>query len=77
MNDLEGFLDDLISLTTPSAYEMVDEERIARLNSLHANVLSTYQFSGSFAADVKILGANRVKEQQSINHLNRAYENDK
>lgn len=77
VNDLEGYLDDLISLTTPSAYQMEDEERIARLNSLHANVLSTYQFSGSFAADVRMLGANRIKEQKSIYQLNQAYENDK
>lgn len=74
--DLEGYLDDLINLMKPSAYQMVDEERIVRLNFLYNNMLSTYQFSGSFAADVRMLGANRVKEQHSINQLNRTYENN-
>ncbi|WP_340378779.1 hypothetical protein [Daejeonella sp.] len=77
VSDLDGYLDDLISLTTPTAYQMEDEERIARLNALHANVLDTFQFSGSFAADARTLGANRLKEQHSINQIKQAYENDR
>ncbi len=77
VTDLEGYLDQLILLTTPAAYQMDEEHRIERLNELHANVMDTFQFCGSFSADVRILGASRIKEQHSVNQLNQAYENEK
>lgn len=77
VDDLDEFLDELIKVTTPAAYQMEDEDRIARINTLHAKVVDAYQFSGSFAADVRTLGASRLKEQHSINQINQAYGNDK
>ncbi len=75
--DLEEYLDQLILLTTPATYQMDEEHRIERLNELHASVMDTFQFCGSFAADVRMLGASRIKEQYSVNQLNQAYENEK
>ncbi len=77
VTDLERYLDQLILLTTPATYQMDEEHRIERLNELHANVMDTFQFCGSFATDVRMLGASRIKEQHSINQLNQAYENEK
>lgn len=77
VTDLEGYLDELIDLTTPAAYQMNEEHRIERLSELHAHVMDTFQFCGSFAADVRMLGASRIKEQHSVNQLNQAYENEK
>jgi hypothetical protein len=68
-------LTDLQNLLTSGKLQMSDDERLKRMNAIHAAMLDKYQFTQSFTNSLKMLATGR---EQSINDnqtLQALYEN--
>jgi hypothetical protein len=59
-------IDDLLLVITSNHLEMTDDERIARIEKIHASMSDKYQFSKSFTNGIKVLGIQRAQEEQNL-----------
>ncbi len=60
-------IDELFLIITSGELEMKDDERIKRIDLLHADMQSKYAFSSSFSEDMGLLSVQRLGEQIEIN----------
>ncbi|GEM_PF-272270 len=67
-------MEELLLVITSNKLEMTDDERIRRLDKVYGEMRDKSAFSQSFAHQVKVLIAQKSKEQKSINHLKKVYE---
>lgn len=66
LNECGRTLDELIRVTTSGELEMKDDERIERIDKLHAGMTSDYTFCKSFSNDALTLAAAREKEEHDL-----------
>lgn len=64
--DCKATLDELLAVTSDDKLEMKDDERISRIEKLHAHMEDNYIFAKSFSGDVKMLAAIRNKEKNEV-----------
>lgn len=69
-NDLQ----ELETVITPGKAEMTDDQRIARLEKIHAAMQDKLDFSRHFAGEIRGYVSGRDNEQRSINRLKDYYE---
>ncbi|HEY8929534.1 MAG TPA: hypothetical protein VIM55_10105 [Mucilaginibacter sp.] len=66
---------DLQNLLAANKLQLSDDERLKRLNAIHASMLEKYQFSQSFTNSLKILALRRQQESNDANTLTNLYAN--
>lgn len=66
-------LEDLLLVITAGKLEMKDDERLNRLETLRLSMQDKYDFSLYFTGELRLLGRNRIREQQSIDQVRRWY----
>jgi len=66
LKNCEGTLDELEAIITDGQLEMKDDERIERIDMLHANMMDNYTFCESFSANAKVFAVSRMKEQNDV-----------
>ena len=62
-------ISELTLITTAGQTEMTDDERLARLEKAHEEMMDQFAFTKNFAASTKMLAIERAKEQQQIKNL--------
>lgn len=68
-------LTDLQNLLSVGKLQLSDDERLKRLNTIHAAMLDKYQFSQSFTNSLKILALRRQQNANDTQTLTTLYEN--
>ncbi|MDA9554663.1 hypothetical protein N9R54_00375 [Pelobium sp.] len=59
-------LENLSVILKPSQLEMEDSQRIQRIDELHQNLVSKYQFTKTFVSEILLLQNQKEKEKQEI-----------
>ncbi|SFW89849.1 hypothetical protein [Chitinophaga sancti] len=73
LNDCSKNIDELITLITDSSLQMSDDERLAKIDQLKANMSDNYDFTGAFYKDIRGLGQSRLKESREVDTLKTWY----
>jgi hypothetical protein len=73
--DCNKELSDLQNLLTAGKLQLSDDERLKRLNAIHASMLDKYEFSQSFTNSLKMLAIRRQQNQHDTQTLSSLYEN--
>ncbi|GAA4131912.1 hypothetical protein GCM10022216_02420 [Sphingobacterium kyonggiense] len=68
-------LEELLLVITSGKVEMTEDERIKRLDRVYDAMRDKSAFTQHFTGQVQALAAQKSREQQSINHIRRLYEN--
>ena len=68
-------ISDLQNLLATGKLEMSDDERLKRLNAIHAGMLDKYEFSQSFTHSLKILAIRRQQQSNDAQTLTNLYAN--
>lgn len=66
MEDCSQTMDALITVTTSGMFEMTDDQRLARIDTLHREMQQQFTFLQGFANDAKILALSRKKEDNDV-----------
>jgi hypothetical protein len=74
VDDAVSTLDELIKLISADNYQMSDDERIDRVNSLAADINSSYQFVQHFSHDALALAILRLQEKKEIDESRKIFE---
>ncbi len=61
-------IDDLVAVTTDDQFQLSDDERLKRLESIYQSMKEKYQFTESFCNEVSELSTSRQKAQQEISN---------
>lgn len=62
----EASIDELMVITTADEAEMKDDERLLRLDKVHADMQDMYAFSQDFINSTQLLSLERAKEKNQI-----------
>jgi hypothetical protein len=62
IEDCTAITDELMGLLTPDKFKMSDDERIKRIDVLHAGMQDNYVFVNSFSGDMAMMTVQRSKE---------------
>jgi len=73
LDNCNDTLDELIIVTTDGQFEMKDDERIERIDSLYYSMMDNYSFIQSFNKQAKLLHLSRVKESKEVQMTNKHY----
>jgi hypothetical protein len=73
LNDCSHDLTDLQNLLN-SQLQLSDDERLKRLNAIHASMLDKYEFSRSFTDHIKLLALQRQGAANDTQTLKKLYE---
>ena len=73
LNDCDQQLNTLLNVVSDNKTEMNDAERLTMLKKIHSAMMSNYQFSLAFSAQVKIRGIGRQQEQAQSQALKKMY----
>ncbi|MBB1287046.1 hypothetical protein HRH25_21870 [Flavisolibacter sp. BT320] len=65
--------DETVLLTSDGHYQMTDDERLKKLQSLHQNMEELYVFVRHFANDISIAALNRFKERKEAEKMRTLY----
>ena len=68
-----GSLTDLIDIITDNTYQMKDNERIARIDTIYNDMKDKYAFTQSFYGDATLLSAQRQTETLENDFLKKLY----
>lgn len=66
-------LDDLVTVITAKRLRMNDEERLAAIDKIYADMLDKLVFLRSFNASTSVLGLQRAKEGGDVERVKRLY----
>jgi hypothetical protein len=69
----DNSVDELTKITTAGEAEMTDDERLLRLDNVHADLQDQYAFTMDFVAGTKLIAFQRAKEKhelESVRKLN-------
>jgi hypothetical protein len=66
-------INELDQIINDDELELKDDERIARIDKIYMEMQNRYQFSRSFAGQVKLLVVSRLKEKNEAGQLSSLY----
>jgi hypothetical protein len=66
LDDTARNLDDLTTLLTADQYQMSDDERIKRINAVHAEMKSNYVFAQRFGNQALVMAVQRQQEGNEV-----------
>lgn len=67
---LDASVSELFTIIRPQdGYQMQDDERITRIDALHADMLDKHVFVQSFSQDIYTLAAEREREQRQLDRM--------
>lgn len=75
LNECSHDLSDLQNLLTAGKLQLTDDERLKRMNTIHASMLDKYQFTESFTNSLKTLAIHRQQTLNDNQTLQAVYEN--
>lgn len=67
-------IDELYTIITSNDAEMTDDERLDRIGKLHADMCDKAVFVQRFAADVRLITAERERQRNTIEFMKKQYE---
>lgn len=73
LDDCSKTIDELITLVTDGSLQMSDDERLAKIDQLKANMSDNYDFTGALYKDIHGLGRSRLKESREVDTLKTWY----
>ena len=73
LNGCEQLIDQLTDLLVDGKLQMTDDERLQRIDEVHAAMKDRERFILSFSKETKMLALQRTKETNDINVLRRLY----
>lgn len=62
-------LAELLTIIKPDKTKMTDDERLARIDYLHDDMVDKYRFVNAFDQDVRYIGSNRSHDQYELNAM--------
>lgn len=68
-------VEDLLSVVTAGKLRMSDEERLAAIDAIHAEVLDQLRFLGDFTSRTTLLAAQRQRESGEVNRVKALHQN--
>lgn len=68
LNECIKNMEHLLMITSSGNLEMKDDERLRRINSIHADMQDKYAFCSAFGNELVLLNAQRLTEKIEINH---------
>ena len=66
-------INELITVISAKELEMKDDERLERIDAIHASIQDKYAFAKSFGDEAKVLALQRTKEKDNIETSRRLY----
>lgn len=66
-NDCNDLVDELTTVINDDQLQLKDDERILRIDKIYLDMQDRYQFSQSFANEIKLLVLSRLKERNDVN----------
>jgi Tfp pilus assembly protein PilP len=73
LKDCDQQLSTLQNIVSDNKVEMSDEEQIALITKVHTAMQSNYQFTSSFAAQIKIVAVRRQQEENQVTVSKKVY----
>lgn len=73
MLDCRQTLTRLNDVTTNNRYEMTDDQRMRRIEELHARMTDNYMFTQSFCGDIKAMQQTRARHKQEIDAVRQMF----
>ena len=73
LNDCDQQLNTLLNVVGDNKTEMSDAERLTMLKKIHSAMMSNYQFSSGFAAQVRLMALSRQREQGQLQVTKQIY----
>lgn len=74
LEECNANIDQLMLLTTANHYALTDDERLGRIDALHADMHDKYAFCKHFHRGVAALGGQRYKEQADAKGIELIYD---
>ena len=68
-------VEDLLTVVTAGKLRMSDEERLAAIDAIHAEVLDQLRFLGDFNSRTTLLAAQRQRESGEVNRVKALHQN--
>lgn len=66
-------INELIAVITANELDMKDDERLKRIDEIHAGIQEKYAFAKSFGDEAKVLALQRTKEKDNIETSRKLY----
>lgn len=73
INSCNDLADELKMIINNDQLQLKDDERIERIDEIYGEMQDRYQFSQSFASEIKLLVISRLKEVNDVSKLNSLY----
>jgi len=73
INSCNDLADELKMIINNDQLQLKDDERIQRIDKIYVEMQERYQFSQSFANEIKLLVMDRLKEVNDVSKLNSLY----
>jgi len=66
IDDCDTILDQVIAVTTDGEFEMTDDERLQRIDTLYADMMVSYKFCKNFGNEALVLAGSRERENKEV-----------
>ena len=73
INSCNDLADELKMIINNDQLQLKDDERIQRIDKIYGEMQDSYQFSQSFAREIKLLVISRLKDVNDVSKLNSLY----
>ncbi len=73
LKDCNEIIRNLNAVTSNGEYEMTDDQRMERINDLHAQMVRTYMFSRKFCTDIENVKRAREQSRQDAERIQQLY----
>jgi hypothetical protein len=76
LRQCDASLDDLMDVIQSGSLEMTDDERLKRIDALHADMADKYAFTQAFGNETRLLAAQRSAEKAGIISVRNLHDNN-
>ncbi len=66
IDNCNGTLDQLLTISTDAKLEMTDDQRIERIDGLYSTMMEDYSFCEHLSEEIKILSLSKAKEKKDV-----------
>lgn len=66
IDNCNGTLDQLLTISTDAKLEMTDDQRIERIDGLYKTMMEDYSFCEHLSEEIKILSLSKAKEKKDV-----------
>jgi hypothetical protein len=73
LSESQQDIDELLLVITSGKLELKDDERLKRIDMLHARMLDKYEFTNSFLSQLKMLKTQREQDERNAKNVNQLH----